>query len=408
MSITTVNTKQIKDATILDEDVAPAAAIAGTKISSNFGPQNVNARDFTLTGTGTVSSGSPKLVSLPASATVGAGFTTNTAGETTVLSNFFDVSAMALVTGTSGGSNGIQIGGVSSTLGQSVAFITANTERMRITSTGGVGIGNTPASGYLLDTYNAGTAIIGNSATSSALVIRSGSSSYIDFQPSGTTSRVRLDTAGNVGIGTTSPSAKLHVVSPDGANPTDYIAKIANQDITTGQGNGLLVSAGSFNTEYTLGVYDVTASFPRLVVRGDGFVGIGTASPATLLHIQGGALLTRAIDSTAGTLIGSFQASNSDVSLIVKVGTTNAISASSSVAMGDRSGNSLATSGSISVGTSTFNTDSRGTGTLTSATSLFLGVLAGDPSTPVAGQIWYNSTDQQFKGRNATSIVILG
>jgi len=40
--------------------------------------------------------------------------------------------------------------------------------------------------------------------------------------------------------------------------------------------------------------------------------------------------------------------------------------------------------------------------------SVFLGVVASDPGTPTEGQIWYNSTDKQFKGYNGTSTVILG
>ena len=40
--------------------------------------------------------------------------------------------------------------------------------------------------------------------------------------------------------------------------------------------------------------------------------------------------------------------------------------------------------------------------------SLFLGVLGADPGSPAQGQIWFNSSDSQFKGYNGTSIVILG
>ena len=40
--------------------------------------------------------------------------------------------------------------------------------------------------------------------------------------------------------------------------------------------------------------------------------------------------------------------------------------------------------------------------------SIFLGVLLGDPGSPSTGQIWFNSTDKQFKGYNGVGIVILG
>jgi hypothetical protein len=35
-------------------------------------------------------------------------------------------------------------------------------------------------------------------------------------------------------------------------------------------------------------------------------------------------------------------------------------------------------------------------------------VLASDPASPTQGQTWFNSADNQFKGYNGTSIVILG
>jgi len=35
-------------------------------------------------------------------------------------------------------------------------------------------------------------------------------------------------------------------------------------------------------------------------------------------------------------------------------------------------------------------------------------ILASDPGSPTTGQVWFNSTDSQFKGYNGTSIVILG
>ena len=34
--------------------------------------------------------------------------------------------------------------------------------------------------------------------------------------------------------------------------------------------------------------------------------------------------------------------------------------------------------------------------------------LSADPGSPVEGQIWYNTTDKQWKGKNDTEVVILG
>jgi len=104
---------------------------------------------------GSASSGAPKISALAAGTAIGAGFTTNAAGQALTLSNFFDADSLALRTGTAGGSNGIQIGGVSSTLGQTIQFITANAEQMRIASTGNVGVGTTNPTLGKLQIYQA-------------------------------------------------------------------------------------------------------------------------------------------------------------------------------------------------------------------------------------------------------------
>jgi len=47
-------------------------------------------------------------------------------------------------------------------------------------------------------------------------------------------------------------------------------------------------------------------------------------------------------------------------------------------------------------------------GDLIGLNSVFLGLLASDPGSPTEGQIWYNTTDNQFKGYDGTEVVILG
>ena len=42
------------------------------------------------------------------------------------------------------------------------------------------------------------------------------------------------------------------------------------------------------------------------------------------------------------------------------------------------------------------------------ATNLIVHVLTDDPGSPVEGQLWYNSTEKQWKGYNGTAVVILG
>ena len=42
------------------------------------------------------------------------------------------------------------------------------------------------------------------------------------------------------------------------------------------------------------------------------------------------------------------------------------------------------------------------------ALNLVITIVATDPVSPVEGQLWYNSTVHQWKGKNNTGIVILG
>ena len=85
----TVTSTMILDGTILNADVNASAAIAGTKISPDFGSQNV-----TTTGTGTAASFIPSSASVPANglylpAANTVGFSTNSVGKLLVDSNGF-------------------------------------------------------------------------------------------------------------------------------------------------------------------------------------------------------------------------------------------------------------------------------------------------------------------------------
>jgi hypothetical protein len=111
--------------------------------------------------------------------------------------------------------------------------------------------------------------------------------------------RMRITPTGNVGIGTTSPSSKLEV----------------NGDIDTTGSNGYLINGMAWALEnsgvLTLGDWDGN-DFPTRIMDNnssevlrvtDGNVGIGTASPASKLEVDGGDI--EVDDSASGLILKS-------------------------------------------------------------------------------------------------------
>jgi len=96
-----------------------------------------------------------------------------------------------------------------------------------------------------------------------------------------------LKTDGTIGIGTTSPSRKLHLVGSNamiliegsGGNGRQY--SLASSDDTT----GAAVDGGNPGT---FAIYDDTANASRLVINSSGNVGIGTTSPSSKIDIHCG------------------------------------------------------------------------------------------------------------------------
>jgi hypothetical protein len=98
---------------------------------------------------------------------------------------------------------------------------------------------------------------------------------------------------GNVGIGTTAPTSKLHIAAPDALSSWDSalpLVNVTNLDQTNGQGFALLARGGSLDANCNIfEVQDYSAN-SKFVVKGTGNVGIGTSSPITKLTLNNGGM----------------------------------------------------------------------------------------------------------------------
>jgi hypothetical protein len=214
-----------------------------------------------------------------------------------------------------------------------LAISTNGTGRLFVDASGNVGIGTTPS--YSLH-------VSGTSAVP-AVVQSNQSLSFLTYKDSATTDnpgvgssgnnlvfyttsqeRMRLDSSGRLGLGTSSPGARLQVNAPSsGRSYSSSVLDFSNIHLegatassttsaltfSSGGGGGAAVafSRGS-STDTSISFWTnsaaaVDAATERLIIDSSGRVGIGTMSPGSLLHLADAGDIT--VGTTTGTKIGT-------------------------------------------------------------------------------------------------------
>jgi hypothetical protein len=196
-----------------------------------------------------------------------------------------------------------------------VTLNTAGSERMRITAAGDVGIGTVSPSAKLnvartdsadgirvtvgQGSYSGNVALFGVTGQSNGYYITKDAANNIQhiWDGTGGAERMRIDTSGNVLVGTTTATGKLTVAGTAGTATIGLLE--------TGVRSWSIRAGGSATNNFDIA--DLTAGASRFVINSSGNVGIGTSSPGagTRLNVAGRGLFTSGgFDPSDGTASG--------------------------------------------------------------------------------------------------------
>ena len=329
-----ITSSNITDGTIVNADINASAAIAGTKISPDFGSQNT-----TTTGTSTAASFIPTSSTAPTN-----GVYLPSANNVAISTNgtgrlFVDASGNVGVGASASTASRLEVSRLGGAwTGSSVVAGTALTLHPGTGSTGSpanltIFAGTTSSSSiYFGDTDSSSIGLIDYIHTSDAFRFNTNGSE-----------KLRITSDGKVGLGTSSPSTTNGgldiasgglglIIGADGSlssrtNAANKQARIGAYHYTNSEepvGIATVFSTASSNAVYfgggtsflnaatalefyTAANTTTTTGTQRMVINSAGNVGIGTTSPADLLHSNGNIRVTWGANRVATVFDNSFR-----------------------------------------------------------------------------------------------------
>ena len=312
-------------------------------------------------------------------------------------------------------------------------FRTNNTERLRITSDGKVGLGTSSPSdrlhvigggifstattaANLLQVRNSdftsfgyfgvegptGGVTVTGSLANATLISSGATGTPLQFGTAGTI-RATLDSSGRLGVGTSSPSDVLHVEGTIRTSSSSSNAQFANNFLRSNQAGTFYFDQNSGSQDFAFRVSNVSnLDTTAMTIKSSGRVGIGTSSPSSLLHLS---VATAASDGTKGVRISNpagttaiFECGSSNDSY---VGTTSA--SDFSIRTNNTSRIYVTNGGSVGIGTTapSYALHVSGTGQVSSRT--FATDSTGDASffvqndgNGLCGPLVYGSTKTAY------------